>query len=127
MNQLLDTLEKIELRCLDDKLRKEKEMEEKKLDDFDRLKNKIWRQIREYKKIVSEREKLLQKDEGIETVRLGAEARDILRQVKKDTKDLEDIQKKTEKKLKKKQDKGKEIPKDIMEDVETRAEIVDLC
>lgn len=94
------------------------------LDEFGRLKKKCARTVKDARKMIEERDELLEKQSGggtKQTVEMSARIRHQLRALREDAQRMSDLQRKQQEKAEKKKKGGPS-----QEEVEHRAEIVDL-
>jgi predicted nucleic acid-binding Zn-ribbon protein len=128
MNSLIEKLQVIEQACGDKRNKKQILEDEKKLDDFTRLKKKISRDIKDVRQQIEERNQLLgTTSNNLATVKMSTSIRQKLKEIQKDTETLNNLQKTEQEKIEKKKMKGKEIDPKVEEGVKIKAEIVELC
>jgi len=123
MNDLMPILYKIQQQCADIDPNKNT-LDEKDLDDFTRLKKNISRQLKEIRKVIEERNELLQSNgRNTTTVKLSSDIRNKLKIVQEDVSNLQQMQQQEATKLSKQKtpDEKKEAT------VKSRGEIVELC
>jgi len=127
LENVLTRLEDIASKCQDPSIRKKKEQEESEMDDFTRLKKQIAQQVKETRKEIEERNKLLgETSNTVATAKQSQAIRTKIREIEASTEDLRQLQEKQQKKLDKKKEKGKASDDDIKE-MDYRNQIVDLC
>jgi len=127
LDNVISRLEFISSKCQDPKERKKKDKEEAELDDFTRLKKQIAQQVKETRKEIEERNKLLgETSNTVATAKQSQAIRTRIREIESNTETLIQLQEKQQKKLDKKKEKGKASEDDIRE-MDYRNQIVDLC
>jgi len=123
---LVAKLENIENKCIPDKKDKNNQVLEN-LDAFTILKKKIAKEVRETRKLIEERNELMDKGkEAAETVKLSNDVRWRIKAIQKDTEYLDNIRKDEAAKVLEKA-KGKPITAEQEKVQQVRAELVELC
>jgi len=128
MQSLLKKLVFIEEQCGDPAERKRKQEEEDALDEFTRRKRKMAKEMKEVRKEIDERNDLLGKtDNNAATVRMSADIRAKIKQLQKDTEELQKLTDADKVKLEKKKAKGKKVEEDADKKIEQQEQIIELC
>lgn len=130
MQPLLTRLEYISNQCQDPSKRKGKEEAAQNWDDFTKLRKKIAVDIKKIREQIEERNKLFSKSDSAntQTVRMGKEIRNALKDVSKEIEVLEQMQNKDAEKIENKKLRRKEVdPEEEKEVLVNREEIVKLC
>jgi len=111
------------------KRRKKKKEEEKNWDDFTKLRKKVAADLRKVREEIGERDQLMAKSDmaNTTTVKMGRDIRNGLKEVIKETDQLEAMQKREEERIEKRKLQKKEVLPEEEEEIEHRKEIVDLC
>lgn len=123
----METLIKIQNQVSEKDLKKEMK-EEKDLDEFERLKKQISREIKEVRKRIEERNELLGKtDNNTTTVKMSSDIRNRLKEILKNAEQLQQLQQQQAAKLEKKKSKGKKVDESLEREVIARGELVELA
>jgi len=126
---MMAKLNYISSECQDPTKKKMKADEQKNWDDFTKLRKKVAIDLRKVREQIQERNELMGKNDmgNAVTVRMGRDIRNGLKDVMKETDELEAMQKKQEEKLEDRKLRHKEIKPEEEEEIERKKEIVDLC
>jgi len=130
MNGMVQRLQKIATECEDPQKKKDKEDAEKKMDDFQKLKNSIAKDIKTVREHIEDRNKLLKGAKGErneKAVRLSQDIRNELKEVKKKATELDNLHKQQLEKMEKQKLKAKnKVTQEVEDEIKNRGQIVEL-
>jgi len=123
-------LQKIVVDCEDPKKKKDRDEAEKKLDDFQKLKSVISKEIKACRELIEDRNKVLKGAKGERSEKVIRQSTDItaqIKQIKVQADELDGLHKTQAEKMEKQKLKAKnKITPEIEEEIKKRGEIVDL-
>ncbi|PRP85121.1 hypothetical protein PROFUN_07192 [Planoprotostelium fungivorum] len=129
MNMLMKQLMIINLATVGKEARRKQMEAEKDLDEFDRLRKQLGRDLKDTRQQLAERNELLNgsPDGNEATVRATAEVRTKLGELNKGVDTLTLLLEQQKAKVEKRREKGKEITPEVEAQLVTRAEVIDLA
>jgi len=130
MNSLVRQLKVINLATVGQEERRRLMEAEKELDEFDKLRKKTGRDIKDVRQQLAERNELLLGTKGNAneaTVRVSAEIRAKIKEINGDIDKLTLILEQEKSKIERRREKGKNITPEAEAQVETRTEVIELA
>jgi len=128
LDNLISRIEFVAEKCGDPTKKKRREEDEAKLDEFSRLRIQIARDVKETRKMITERNELLgETSNTVVTAKQSSAIRTKIKEVEGDIERLDEMQKKKAEKIEKKRAKNKKVTEEDIRECTFQEEIVRLC